>query len=338
VKQEKTPSCQVYFETDSFYDFSSNTGGDQLTLYSMLFDVDMKQTLADLFGERFADRVRKDLPVVQATVDNTLGMTQAESVEYDQLCERMSADEALKVIKRKRMEINSVIFEGLQHFCNLTQNYLSRAAHAYLHGRGFDEALIARFRMFTVDDYAGATRYLHESFSNDDLVKSGLFSEKGKLIFYKHRLIIPYLFNNRIVYLRGRYFDQDGNSSPEGGMKYLGLKNDALNVNSSKRLYNYDVMSRMIPGEKLYITEGEYDTMAISSMGFNAVAVPGAGNIPPVRFFKEMAKYDVVLVMDQDEAGKRLQDRLLEEFARVGNYPKLKKLNAKDVNDWMVQK
>ena len=137
--------------------------------------------------------------------------------------------------------------------------------------------------------------------------------------------------------MRGRYFDGNG-STKSDSMKYIGLRNDGLNVNTPKRFFNADILNEMLPGEKLYIVEGEFDTVAMSSLGYNAVGIPGAGNIPAPGKFMWFTNFKIVLCMDNDEAGTGLRDRLTNIFLnKLNKEISTIELPTKDVNEFIAE-
>jgi DNA primase len=184
---------------------------------------------------------------------------------------------------------------------------------------------------------------MKKTFNIKDLQRSGLFNTKengdGNLIFYSHRIIIPYMWNWSIIYLRGRYFFEKFSKVPEDSKsgKYLGLKNDQLNLNSPRRFYNSDFFLTGISGEKLYLVEGEMDVIALESLRRNAIGIPGVGNMPDEKQMAKLLKYDIVIIGDDDEAGKTLISKLSNYFREHKKQIKLKKLPTKDVNDFIIK-
>jgi DNA primase len=165
------------------------------------------------------------------------------------------------------------------------------------------------------------SNWLLKEFEPGDLARSGLVSDKGRLIFGSHRIMLPYLFKGAITYLRGRYFDREEKTSGDFS-KYLGLKNDALGVNTAKRFFNVDVLCKMLPGEKLFVTEGEFDAIVLSKNA-NVVAVPGVGNLPAEGIMRRLNRFSVVVIPDNDIAGERLIEAIREHVpgARVKRLP-----------------
>lgn len=334
-KGEKTPSCKIYANNNYFHDFSTGNGGDVIDFYAAYYNVSKKDSVRDLAkiagvvpGE-FISRVPTRSNEAEKKSDT--GLTDKERERFDDYAKHIGEAKALRFVKLERVDENSGVFSNLYEYC---RNDWDANIICYLRDqRGFTDETIKRFKLFCINNYFEVNNHLKKTFPEDRLKRCGLFNDKGNLIFALHRLIIPYLWEGQIVYLRGRYFDKDGQTKTENGSKYIGLRNDAMNVNSPKRFFNGDILKTMLLGETVYITEGEFDSIVIEQMGFNAVAVPGAGNLPKEDKLKRLSKLNVVYCGDNDTAGQGLLQRL--ELALQKNII-VKKFDKKDINDWYV--
>jgi DNA primase len=346
-KQEKTPSMRIYPATSLYHCFATNQGGDVIQFYQDYYKLDVKQAITDLASIAGIDE--NYVPVRNtaspATVKNcdvvpVDSMSETEHIYYyERLGLGTDEAEALKQVKLKRIEKNTEIFEHLYNYC-IGKYQLGKARHYLTSERKLPLEVLEKFKVFVIENYNEVNNHLKKVFDITDLQRSGLFNRKedgsGNLIFFKHRIIIPYLHNGKIIYLRGRYFDENGETS--GNMsKYIGLSNDKLNVNGTKRFYNTDALKRMINGQWLFIVEGEFDTMAIYSLQRNAIGIPGAGNIPPFEKFRGLLPYKIYLCVDNDSAGNILLDNLKDIFAKLKKEFYIKHLPAKDANDYLIQ-
>ena len=137
--------------------------------------------------------------------------------------------------------------------------------------------------------------------------------------------------DGRIVYLRGRYLE-NGNAQTDGA-KMLGLKGQ-----TTKRLFNADRLADLEKGDKVYICEGEFDAMILDQQGFNAVGVLGTTNFnaDDIELFKGL---DVVLALDNDEAGERATQTIAEMFLFKGHKINSKRLpdGIKDITDYFTK-
>ena len=108
---------------------------------------------------------------------------------------------------------------------------------------------------------------------------------------YKNRIIIPY-YNKKgqLIYFNGRYLG-------ESNLRYLGPPK-SLGIGKGDVLYVPDWPEN---GEKLYLTEGEFDAMSLRQCGFYSAAF-GGKNLSEHQV--EIIKPNVpVLCLDADKAG-----------------------------------
>lgn len=335
-KDEKTPSLHIYPGGESFHDFSTGRGGDVIDFYMALYNLEKGTAIKDLsklasLEGNYENRiVNKPLPKIERN-DHLKAMSDDELYFYEERAALSSEAQALYEVKRIRLNRNIEIFEELFQYCQNFQD--AKMFNDYLQNeRMITPEFISKFRLFYIGNYFEVNNHLKKLFPIADLQRAGLVSDKGNLIFAKHRIIIPYLHNDKIIYLRGRYFDQDYNTVCAGS-KYIGLKNDALGVNTAKRLYNLDTTTSMMDFERLYITEGEFDAIIAEQMGFNCIAIPGVGNLPG-KMPDKLMRFQIIICADNDEAGKNLENNLSSYFNQMGKDVTIKNLNKKDITEF----
>ena len=211
----------------------------------------------------------------------------------------------------------SEIYEEFYFYCI----GLDQESETYLKGRGLKQETLDRFLLCSVKDYQATDKHLKSKFSLDELQKAGIAGEKGNLIFYKHKIIIPFLQDGRIIFLQGRRLDQE---QP----KYLHLKRPVP-------LYNRDALTEIEKGQKVYIAEGVFDAMMLEQNGYKAVGILGVNNFKPdyADLFKGL---NVVLALDNDEAGERGTQELAKMFYLKGQGISSKQLpdGIKDITDY----
>ena len=410
-RSEKTPSCKVYFDKNSFYDFSVMEGGDVIDLYCAVQSVDKKKAISDLSGmyglldthaqARYSETrgiysgngdERTSVPDAEASVlgerepvHGLVGLMSEVEVElYYERVGMASVEEALKEVRLYRLKKNIEIFIEFENYCRRA-GWDVKAFHYLRDQRKMSEALIDKY-MFCVCNYMQLNNHMKKSFPPEDLKRSGLFnckpgsdgSMKSNLIFAFHRIMIPYysvvpgVDGVKCVYMRARYFDNAGSSKPEGGNKYSALRDDGLGVNMARRFYFpiSPLDTLRYPGsvlgdmrgeglamhglmKRLYITEGEMDAMVIKEMlHYNAMAIPGAGNIPPIEKFSRLMQYECISCIDNDAAGQKLltghwidkngkpkysEQNLTAFFKHYNRNLVIKEIPTKDINDWVVE-
>lgn len=365
-KQEKTPSLKLHPDTNSFYDYSSAQGGDCFSWVMGLYNVGFTEAvkiLGDMYGITYGQSDWKNMPVPVKTKRQSFEnifecMSDDERIMYEERAGLSDEKQALIEVQKHRIENNAKIFDEFYMYC--MERGFSKQVYSYLTDeRMLSHKAIHYFKLFFISNYFEVNNHLKKRFDINDLLRSGLYNRKctkcqkdcytvevcecggtefkSNLIFYNHRLIIPYIYNGKIVYLRGRYFDDSGTSKTTSN-KYLGLKNDALGVNTPKRFYNADSLRNIIPGEKIYITEGEFDAMLLEDVWQkNTIAIPGVGNLPAAEKFKVLSKADVVVCPDNDEAGQKMLDNIQRIFKDMGKQVYVKRFADvyKDVTDFI---
>lgn len=349
IRDERTPSAKIYDHTNTWYDHGSGNGGSVIDLYMELYRVDVKcaiKELAHIAGIDRDNNYTPRQPLKSIANDSTSivdDMTEEEQeFYYSRLGMLEDGENDVKVInqvRELRIYSNQEVFEELARYCRLKVN---RKAMQYLiKSRKFNDETINTFRLFTIDNYNEVDNHMKKAFELPRLQKCGLYNQKengdGNLIFYKHLVQIPYLRKGKIVYLRGRYFDKEGNLSCDKGFKYLGLRNDLLNVNTPKRFFNIDLLDNIHKGAKINITEGEFDAMAVYQLRFNALAIPGTGNMPRVQMLKRLSDWDIVICVDNDIAGNDLEVKLGGALESLNIDYRVKILPTKDANQFLME-
>jgi DNA primase len=214
------------------------------------------------------------------------------------------------------------IYNALLDYCG----ELDKTSLAYLTGatRGLTKETIKRFQLFSIKDYNATNKFMREKFSLEQLQHAGLYNEKGNLIFYQHKAIIPFIESGRVIFLQGRRTDDQ---QP----KYMHLKR-------SVPLFNAEILKRLATGERVYICEGVFDAMTIEQAGYKAVAILGVNSFKP-QMAELFSGLDVVLCLDNDEQGKRATQDLARVFLLQGQSVKRKLLpdGVKDITEYCIK-
>jgi DNA primase len=218
----------------------------------------------------------------------------------------------------------SHLYEALKDFCGGADP----ESLAYLTGstRGLTRATIDRFGIFSLPDYKKTKAFLLSlsQGSLEDLKRAGLAYDNGRLVFGQHRLLIPFTERGRILFLQGR-------SLKGYGQKYQGLNGVSVS------LFNADTLEGMKPGDPVYICEGAFDAMILEQRGRRAVGIQGVHSFKPewVDRFKGL---DVILALDNDEAGRAGAERLRQIFLERGLGVKVLELpkGIKDITEFFL--
>lgn len=197
----------------------------------------------------------------------------------------------------------------------IDQAKLTDAADIFLfEERRYKKEVINNLKIGSVSDSKKLQKALMERFGKERCLESGLIRD-GKyglyLFFYTPCLLFP-------------YYEQDGKLVGVQS-RYLGDKANAPRfqfLSSQKtRLFNLPILSTLKCCDKLYISEGITDCLAMLSAGLNAVAIPSA-TILPLEDLLRLRNYNLHMYPDQDEAGQKAFVELRRFF--VNNYTTVK--------------
>ena len=295
---EKTASLSFNNDKKIFKCFSCNKHGDIIDLYKEVKGVETGEAIKELaeYGGISTDingNKRLDKQVITGQPE----------------------------VRVKPAETYSEIYEEIIFICG----GLDQESIKYLTGgsRGLTEDTLNRFLLCSVKDYQDIDKQLKAKFSIAELQQAGVLSDKDSLIFYKHKIIIPFIKDGRIVFLQGRRTDA-------GEPKYLHIKRPVP-------LFNPDTLEGLENGSKVYICEGVFDAMILEQNGYRAVAILGVNNFKPeyTELFKGL---DVVLCLDNDEAGERATQELAKMFLLKGQAITSKQLPSgiKDITEYFI--
>ena len=299
---DKTPSLGLDTKTNRFKCFACGVQGSIIDLYKEVKRVSLSEAINEL---------KKMAGLLPSTGRPA---KRAENI-YKQAGPSYTAKTPLKTPTKG-------IYEALGGYCK----GLSKEAYNYLTGpqRGLTKETLRRFKLFSINDYQATNEFMKRSFTREQLNEAGLISDTGNLIFYQHKIIIPFIESGRIIFLQGRRTD---NQHP----KYMHLKRPVP-------LFNTDTLQNLTKGERVYICEGVFDAMMLEQNGFKAVAILGVNNFKP-----DMAELfsglDVVLCLDNDEQGKQATQALARIFLSQGQSVKTKTLpeGIKDITEYYIK-
>lgn len=341
-KNEKTPSLKLYDKTNSFYCFATNQGGDVIKFYADYYKIETAKAvreLADLFGitknEISFQRV-KQVEKKEVQTNNKLELLESEKeyfeersaiIEYEAKYSREKAELiSYDLIKKHREETQKVIYKNLYEYCLKNPN--EKAIEYLLKERKLISFSINFFKIFTIKSVKDVIEFLKDNYSKDELTISGLFTSNNYFIFTNHQIILPYIEQKEIKYLRARYF-KNNSAINENASKYIGLTNFAGNL-TAKRFFNLDLLNVIKPYTDLLITEGEFDCIIANQLGYNSIGIAGVSNFPK-ESIQLLENYNLYLCFDNDEVG----EKAIKEISEILTFPfkQIKIKNYKDLNE-----
>ncbi len=149
-------------------------------------------------------------------------------------------------------------------------------------------------------------------------LEDSLFPRKLKFsIFEDHPLIMPYkdVYGN-IVAIVGRSLLSEKERKDKKISKY---KNTVFS--KSKHLFGlYENKKNIIEKGCAFVVEGQFDLIKSSESGMNNVVSLGSAGMSTYQFFL-LTRYtnDIMLLLDNDEAGEKGRKRIIDKFGKFAN-------------------
>jgi len=339
-KDETEPSLVFYPDTNWYWCYSTKQGGDIIKFYRAVRNVGFRQAVQELFNilnkqeAQCGSFLLNNTPYKQECKKAKKEIKNLRQGEYrifniikkillkKGVAQEVVEIETLKKIYSRRLRLLDKIIKFTIH--NFKECSLSKEALDYLTGknRKLKKLTIKKFGILYIENPWQYAAFLKNNFMLDELIQSGLFNEKGNYVFFGHKILIPYTNNGKITYLRGRRFPDNLNIS-----KYIGLSGL-----SAKQIFNVDQLNKVKEGDKLYLCEGEFDTMIAKQIGLNAIGFGGVTNIPFDELKKlNIKKYDLHLIFDNDDAGNKAAKLFADEMNITVKHVKLK--DCKDLTE-----
>lgn len=146
-----------------------------------------------------------------------------------------------------------------------------------------------------------------EEYLNSRLIeiKNLMVATSGR---YKNRIIIPYYDRNKkLIYYNGRYIGDPGKN-----LRYLGPPKE-LGIGKGDVAYCQEWPEK---GDKIYITEGEFDSMSLNKCGFKSAALGGKSMTD--KQIDMIKDYIPVLCLDADDAGGEALTKMASKLLSKG--------------------
>ncbi len=305
---EKTPSCVIYPDNDSFYCFGCGAGGDVITFMMKISNLSYIEAVR-LLAEKS-------------------GMAMPEDVAR--------GDEYTKR-KQRLFEMNK---KAARFFFENLRSDKGKEARLYLKKRGLDSATISKYGL----GYACATwttlrdYMLGEGYSEQELLDASLIARSSKTgrtyDFFMNRVIFPFInLQGQIVGFGGRTLSADDQR------KYLNTSETIVYKKSSFLFSMNFAKTKAAKEKRLLLCEGNMDVISLNQAGFeNAVATCGTAITD--EHARIMAQYvnEVIICYDSDEAGQKASTKAINMLSQVGVHTKILKMEGAKDPDEFIQK
>ena len=302
---EKTPSFTVFPDSQSFFCFGCEAGGDAFTFIMRVENLDYKGSL-----EFLAKRSGVELP--------TDGREERQGVS------------------RKRVFEMNLIAARFWRDC-LFDPKIGRVGMEYLtEKRGLSPAIIRRFGIgYAPNEFGALTNVLRKNGFTDQEMKEaflcGVSQKSGRAYdLFRDRVMFPVFDNTgNVIAFSGR--DVGG----QDARKYVN-SSDTPAFQKRRNLFALNFAKNHC-ADQLILCEGNLDVVSLHAAGIeNAVASLGTALTDEQA--RIMTKYtkQVVLAYDSDEAGQRAAHRAMGIFAKVGLDVRILQMQgAKDPDEYV---
>lgn len=297
---EKTPSCTVYPEQQSFYCYGCGAGGDSITFIRRMENLSFMEAV-----EMLAKRCGLAIP---------------EDKEEARRSE----------VRAKTFAINRETANF--YFRNLTGS--DKTGLIYFAERKLTPATIKKFALgFAPDSWDSLAKHLLSlGYSEDELVMAGVChrSKKGGVYdVFRNRVIFP------IVDTRGNVIAFGGRVMDDSKPKYLNTAQTPV-FDKSKNLFALN-FAKDSSSNVLILAEGYMDVIAINQAGFpNAVATLGTAITPEHARIIARNSTEVIIAYDSDGAGQNATKKAIARFNEVGLTTRILHIEgAKDPDEYI---
>ncbi|MDE5860379.1 MAG: DNA primase [Oscillospiraceae bacterium] len=299
---EKSPSCTVYHESESFYCFGCGAGGDVITFIMKIESLDYLEAIRFL-----ADRAGMSMP------------DEAQNSESAR-------------IKSRIFEINRTA--ARYFFDTLTRSPKGEKGRRYFAERQLTSATITKYGLgYAPDEWYDLANYMRsKGFSEDELIAANLCGRgKNGGLFdqFRDRVMFP------IIDLRGNVIAFGGRVIDGSGPKYLNSA-DTLVFKKSRNLFSLN-FAKKSEEKRLILAEGYMDVIAINQAGFeNVVATLGTALTQEQSQLMSRYAEEIIIAYDSDGAGQKATHKAINLLSEVGVRTKIIHMEgAKDPDEYI---
>ncbi len=300
---EKTPSCTVYPDTQSFYCFGCGAGGDIISFTMRMENLSYMEAVRLL-----AQRCGMELPTQRP-----------EEAQY----------------ARRRTRILEINREAANFFYQQLVSGPDKAGLQYFASRRLQPHIIKKYGLgFAPNDWGRLRQHLRgKGYSDEELIAAGVCSQgrSGKSAYdaFRNRVMFP------IIDLRGNVIGFGGRVLDDSKPKYLNTGQTPV-FDKGRNLFSMH-FAKNAASKTMILAEGYMDVIAIHQAGFeNVVATLGTAiTADQARLISQYAN-EVVIAYDSDGAGQAATQKALNHFSAVGLPARILKLEgAKDPDEFL---
>ena len=261
------------------------------------------------------------------------------NLEFQDAVELVAEKYGFKLTYTENSQTND--FKNFQQKINLIDEYFremmdsekSKKAKEYLTSRKFNEQDLKRYEISFIDSNVEDFQKFCDKnkISDFDLKKLGFISSNDNFLF-KNRIMFPILnFRSEIIAYGGRALD-------DFGPKYLNSSDSVLYKKNRNLYFTKEFISSVKKKGYAFLVEGYFDVLSLNQLGYSNSASP-SGTALTIQQLEAISRYTnkILLCFDNDEAGLKATERVLEIKNQVSNQLEIHCLNLpekyKDISE-----
>ncbi|MCL2018200.1 MAG: DNA primase [Oscillospiraceae bacterium] len=300
---EKTPSCHVYTESQSFYCFGCGAGGDAITFIRLIENIDYPEAVRFL-----ADKAGLAVPE-----DNVSDQT---------------------VVKKTRiLEMNR---EAARFYRDTLYSPHGSGGLNYLYSRGLVPNTLRKYGLgFATSEWDALKKHMKsKNYDEDELVEASLLSrgQTNTYDFFRNRVMFPIIDRRgNVIGFGGRTIDPE-----EQRYKYLNTK-ETLAFHKGSSLFSIN-FAKNAAKKHMFLCEGNMDVIMLNQAGFeNATATCGTAiTAEQARLMRQYCE-QVIIAYDSDVSGRKAAEKAVNILGNAGLSARVLELPAdtKDPDDYI---
>ncbi len=261
------------------------------------------------------------------------------NLEFQDAVELVAEKYGFKLTYTETSQTND--FKNFQQKINLIDEYFremmdsekSKKAKEYLTSRKFNEQDLKRYGVSFIDSNVEDFQNFCDKnkISNYDLKKLGFISSNDNFLF-RNRIMFP------ILNLRSETIAYGGRALEDFGPKYLNSSDSVLYKKNRNLYFTKEFISSVKKKGYAILVEGYFDVLSLNQLGYSNSASP-SGTALTIQQLEAISRYTnkILLCFDNDEAGLKATERVLEIKNQVSNQLEIHCLNLpekyKDISE-----
>ena len=261
------------------------------------------------------------------------------NLEFQDAVELVAEKYGFKLTYTETSQTND--FKNFQQKINLIDEYFkemmdsekSKKAKEYLTSRKFNEQDLKRYDVSFIDSNVEDFQKFCDKnkISDFDLKKLGFISSNDNFLF-KNRIMFP------ILNFRSETIAYGGRALEDFGPKYLNSSDSVLYKKNRNLYFTKEFISSVKKKGYAFLVEGYFDVLSLNQLGYSNSASP-SGTALTIQQLEAVSRYTnkILLCFDNDEAGLKATERVLEIKNQVSNQLEIHCLNLpekyKDISE-----